>query len=660
MKRGSQIIVFVRHTSLHASRYNSLEAYISNISLASRFNSSDSSFIHLHTKPVITNQFFQSLITLDKMPYCIKFCGQQAVVGKLCQNCFNATVTNNNISKVPAQNSLTTALSKQNDVLMRAKILLSSQSLQPAAVCHNGTPSRSNTNTPEIEVMNAPAEDPYDIARLKRTSAAPYPSGTSKNPELHQQAKVLFLHRTLPRRSLYNVVSWESKLLQHPSRSITPQLGTKRAGVNNQVSFLLHLENNKYIDLIFNHDAYSRKKEKSDSEEVPELKPIESTLSCKSNRNNEPSTCPPEYPTRTTSDSEPSEKIHGTDSQIIDLSGSVLIDHPDTPIQLFSDQFQYLPFQNQTSRGTPPWVMNQIINPSDLSWDRFGTDSLSSLFSNHDAVGWIEGIRLELDPNGIDTFRRLVHYQINNDQVLSESQKGRVVKAQLLNTPEIHSMAAKCILFRDPQTNSFLPLPIYRMRTYTLARQFMCLFCHSVSLSRTAASDLKSVARTLRIVQAFPVYPDPQIPGNQFDDFGEPEREEELRAFDEEPRKLFFMEEYIGGKWEEFLDPSFFDTDVNDNSPAISQLMAAFQHWTYNHTKGQMIVTNLKGVIPVLSKPKIVDLNPRAHWSRFSQIDPISYIHKFLREHACSRACRDLNLGSLKELKWPQVTINLE
>jgi hypothetical protein len=52
-----------------------------------------------------------------------------------------------------------------------------------------------------------------------------------------------------------------------------------------------------------------------------------------------------------------------------------------------------------------------------------------------------------------------------------------------------------------------------------------------------------------------------------------------MPAFDDKPRKMFFMEEYITGNWRKFLDPSSFNPYIlNNHSPAIDHLMNSFQH----------------------------------------------------------------------------------
>ncbi|KAI7934257.1 hypothetical protein MJO29_016507, partial [Puccinia striiformis f. sp. tritici] len=122
----------------------------------------------------------------------------------------------------------------------------------------------------------------------------------------------------------------------------------------------------------------------------------------------------------------------------------------------------------------------QDLNTSDLSWDWFGTPELSVILTELNASDWSEGLWHELDPNGTDTVRLL-------------NEKVWILKAQLLDTPNIHPMAAKYSLSRN-----HLPFPIYRMRSYALACQFMALFCQAVSSAPRAASDLKNHSQALR------------------------------------------------------------------------------------------------------------------------------------------------------------------
>ncbi|KAI9617791.1 hypothetical protein H4Q26_012655 [Puccinia striiformis f. sp. tritici PST-130] len=139
----------------------------------------------------------------------------------------------------------------------------------------------------------------------------------------------------------------------------------------------------------------------------------------------------------------------------------------------------------------------------------------------------------------------------------------------------------------------------------------------------------------------FPVYLNPDTSEqNQQDTWqADPIGENPLEELRDGPTRVYFMEEYIAGSWEKPLHPANTNHDIDDRSPAIMQLLSAFQHWIYMYTNGQMIITNIQGVVPLLSKPKIIDLNPEAHWSHWSPFEARDVMNQFLVRHTCSRAC---------------------
>ncbi|POW01941.1 hypothetical protein PSTT_12147 [Puccinia striiformis] len=257
-------------------------------------------------------------------------------------------------------------------------------------------------------------------------------------------------------------------------------------------------------------------------------------------------------------------------------------------------------------------VTKPILNTSDLSWDWFGTPELSVILTELNASDWSKGLWHELDPNGTDMVRLLVNYKLDWDQMLVENEKVWILKAQLLDTPNIHPMAAKYSLSRNHPTKIHLPCPIYRMRSCASARQFMALFCQAVSSAPRAASDLKNLLQALCIVDAFPVYlnPDTSKQNQQETWQADPIGENPLEELRDKPTQEYLMEESIAGSWGKMLHPTNTNHNIDDRSPAIMQLLSAFQHWIYMYTNGQMSIISIQGVVPLLSKPKIVDFNP--------------------------------------------------
>jgi hypothetical protein len=92
-----------------------------------------------------------------------------------------------------------------------------------------------------------------------------------------------------------------------------------------------------------------------------------------------------------------------------------------------------------------------------------------------------------------------------------------------------------------------------------------------------------------------------------------PEGVEEGEAPDgnlEEPRRVFFFQEKIPG-YQNLLSAKTKDYHLTNSSPACDLFLHAFQHWVYTTTKGQLTLTDFKGYPPMISKPNIIDLNPR-------------------------------------------------
>ncbi|POV99508.1 hypothetical protein PSTT_13744, partial [Puccinia striiformis] len=121
---------------------------------------------------------------------------------------------------------------------------------------------------------------------------------------------------------------------------------------------------------------------------------------------------------------------------------------------------------------------------------------------------------------------------------------------------------------------SALPVPIFQMRTYAVARQFLALFANSIVTAPEATSDLKSLAKQLRIVEAFTMYQDEEDAGPF-----SPIQTGIIANEMSKPKKLFFLEEYIPGNWNTSLDEGRINLNLNDHLPAIDHLMEAFQHW---------------------------------------------------------------------------------
>ncbi|KNZ46455.1 hypothetical protein VP01_724g9 [Puccinia sorghi] len=60
----------------------------------------------------------------------------------------------------------------------------------------------------------------------------------------------------------------------------------------------------------------------------------------------------------------------------------------------------------------PPWISKQILDPENLLWERFGTAVSSPTFCDHQDSFWIDGIRNELNTDGVEMIQQLFLYKL--------------------------------------------------------------------------------------------------------------------------------------------------------------------------------------------------------------------------------------------------------
>ncbi|POW04495.1 hypothetical protein PSHT_11201, partial [Puccinia striiformis] len=259
----------------------------------------------------------------------------------------------------------------------------------------------------------------------------------------------------------------------------------------------------------------------------------------------------------------------------------------------------------------PPWIAKPILDFDDLSWERFGTQEISGWYRGLSESSWTDGIQYDLDRNGVGMTQR-ISMDLNSHQ-------GKTLPAKLYEGGRIYDMVAEFSLIeRDLWTDSYTTEPNYAMRTYAMARQFMYLFTNIMG-SSDAGPELKFWSNYLR-------FPDDAPEG-----CSSCKKESDFLPL---------------------LDPAAEDYFMSDGSPPPEKLLHAFQHYLYEHTNGQMTMTGFWGNPPLISRPRILDLNKKATWSRDGT--DVKALHlDFIAKHICTDACRAAHLSTLVEIPWP-------
>ncbi|OAV94601.1 hypothetical protein PTTG_26934 [Puccinia triticina 1-1 BBBD Race 1] len=218
-----------------------------------------------------------------------------------------------------------------------------------------------------------------------------------------------------------------------------------------------------------------------------------------------------------------------------------------------------------------------------------------------------------------------LNYRVYYNSTLATKKTSKVIEAEIYNSGEVYPMVAEYSLFwKNMKNDTHMTEPTYAMRTYTLSRQFLALFCDTIRTS-DAQPDQKQLDQKLRIIDGFPVNQDICYCPEEDDgsswlgdrDMIELQGEDQeyclgtaMPNLEAKPSRVFFFQEKIEG-YRSLLSPDTATYNLTEESSTAKLLLHAFQHWVYCKTRGQMTVTNFKGNPPLITKPKLIDLNPK-------------------------------------------------
>ncbi|XP_016078465.1 PREDICTED: transient receptor potential cation channel subfamily M member 6 [Miniopterus natalensis] len=119
----------------------------------------------------------------------------------------------------------------------------------------------------------------------------------------------------------------------------------------------------------------------------------------------------------------------------------------------------------------------------------------------------------------------------------------------------------------------------------------------------------------------------------------------------------FTIEKYMMGEFQKYNNNN---GDEIAPSNTLEELMLAFSHWTYEYTRGELLVLDLQGVGENLTDPSVI--KPEDKQSRGMVFGPANLgedaIRNFIAKHCCNACCRKLKLPDLKRNDYSPGRIN--
>ncbi|XP_023364773.1 transient receptor potential cation channel subfamily M member 6 [Otolemur garnettii] len=117
------------------------------------------------------------------------------------------------------------------------------------------------------------------------------------------------------------------------------------------------------------------------------------------------------------------------------------------------------------------------------------------------------------------------------------------------------------------------------------------------------------------------------------------------------------IEKYMTGEFRKYNNNN---GDEITPSSTLEELMLAFSHWTYEYTRGELLVLDLQGVGENLTDPSVI--KPEDKQSRGMVFGPANLggdaIRNFIAKHRCNSCCRKLKLPDLKRNDYSPRRIN--
>ncbi|XP_061465295.1 transient receptor potential cation channel subfamily M member 6 [Rhineura floridana] len=107
------------------------------------------------------------------------------------------------------------------------------------------------------------------------------------------------------------------------------------------------------------------------------------------------------------------------------------------------------------------------------------------------------------------------------------------------------------------------------------------------------------------------------------------------------------IEKYMTGEFRKYNNNN---GDEITPTNLLEEMMLAFSHWTYEYTRGELLVLDLQGVGENLTDPSVI--KPEDKQSRGLAFGPANLgeeaIKNFISKHCCNSCCRKLRLPDLK------------
>ncbi|XP_017398726.1 transient receptor potential cation channel subfamily M member 6 [Cebus imitator] len=237
--------------------------------------------------------------------------------------------------------------------------------------------------------------------------------------------------------------------------------------------------------------------------------------------------------------------------------------------------------------------------------------------------------------------------------VSSWSQRGRAAMIQVLSREEMDGGLRKAmrVVSTWSEDNILKPGQVFIVKSFLpeVVRTWCKIFQESTVL-HLCLREIQQQRAAQKLIYTFNQVKPQTIPYT-------PRFLEVFLIYCQSANQWLTIEKYMTGEFRKYNNNN---GDEITPTNTLEELMLAFSHWTYEYTRGELLVLDLQGVGENLTDPSVI--KPEVKQSRGMVFGPANLgedaIRNFIAKHHCNSCCRKLKLPDLKRNDYSPEGIN--
>ncbi|KAH9808516.1 hypothetical protein DFH28DRAFT_1087727 [Melampsora americana] len=264
--------------------------------------------------------------------------------------------------------------------------------------------------------------------------------------------------------------------------------------------------------------------------------------------------------------------------------------------------------------------------------EQFGLSREPYLLHSHRGISWVAGLQWRVQPDGNTIESDFIAYHWANKEDSRDGQTHCVQTIEIWTPNGPIALISKTALCNPFHIRLVAPTKTSRLYTAVdiLLREFVSQSKTVEGLSVNA--DFWDTLTNLRLVEHTIISSENPTEDSQT----------------QSPLETMLVEERLELPLQAFSTEHWFGFPLVKTPTNMHYILDAFCHWSYQHSKGHHSVTNFHGLVSVVTKPEIMNINPANVWGKRN--GHAAAVALMPVQHQCNLGWNRLKLPPLKTI----------